>query len=48
MWYDVDSFHHVAASTLGKMADSDVSYRQRAVIEFLIKAHTLRKNSPET
>lgn len=37
MWYDVDSFHHVTTSTLNKMADDYVSFRQRAVIKFETK-----------
>ena len=34
---DVNSFDHVASITPNKMADNDMSFRQRAVIEFLVK-----------
>ena len=34
---DVNSLHHVTSITLNKMADNDMSFRQRAVIEFLVK-----------
>ena len=33
---DVNSLHHVTSITPNKMAD-DMSFRQRAVIEFLLK-----------
>ena len=34
---DVNSLHHVTSITPNKMADNDMSFRQRAVIEFLTK-----------
>ena len=34
---DVNSLHHVTSITPNKMADNDMSFRQRAVIEFLVK-----------
>ena len=34
---DVNSLHHVTSTTPNKMADNDMSFRQRAVIEFLVK-----------
>ena len=34
---DVNSLHHVTSITPDKMADNDMSFRQRAVIEFLVK-----------
>ena len=34
---DVNSLHHVTSITPNKMADNDMSLRQRAVIEFLVK-----------
>jgi len=34
---DVNSLHHVTSITPNKMADKDMSFRQRAVIEFLVK-----------
>ena len=34
---DVNSLHHVISITPNKMADNDMSFRQRAVIEFLVK-----------
>ena len=37
MRYGVSSLHHLATIKLYKMADNDVSFRQRAVIEFLVK-----------
>ena len=38
---DVNSLHHVTSITPNKMADNDMSFRQRAVIEFLIKEEIL-------
>jgi hypothetical protein len=35
--YDINSLHRVTRITPKKMADNDVSFRQRAVIEFLVK-----------
>ena len=37
MSYDVNSLNHVTSITPNKMADNDMSFRQRAVIEFLVK-----------
>jgi len=34
---DVNSLHHVTIITPNKMADNNMSFRQRAVIEFLVK-----------
>ena len=34
---DVNSLRHVTSITPNKMADNDMSFRQRAVIEFLVK-----------
>ena len=34
---DVNSLHHMTSITPNKMADNDMSFRQRAVIEFLVK-----------
>ena len=34
---DVNSLHHVTSIIPNKMADNDMSFRQRAVIEFLVK-----------
>ena len=34
---DVNSLHHVTCITPNKMAENDMSFRQRAVIEFLVK-----------
>ena len=34
---DVNSLHHVSSITPNKIADNDMSFRQRAVIEFLVK-----------
>ena len=34
---DVNSLHHVTTITPNKMADNDMSFRQRALIEFLVK-----------
>jgi len=34
---DIDSLHQVTSITPNKMADNDISFHQRAVIEFLIK-----------
>ena len=34
---DVSSLHHATSITSNKMADNDMSFRQRAVIEFLVK-----------
>ena len=34
---DVNSLHHVTSITPNKMADDDMSFRQRAVIQFLVK-----------
>jgi hypothetical protein len=34
---DVNSLHHVTSITPNKMADNDMSFRQRAVIEFLVE-----------
>jgi len=34
---DVHSLHHVTNITPNKMADNGMSFRQRAVIEFLVK-----------
>ena len=34
---DVSSLHHATSITPNKMADNDMSFRQRAVIEFLVK-----------
>ena len=34
---DVNSLHHVTSITPNKMADNDISFRQRAVIKFLVK-----------
>ena len=34
---DVNSLHHVNSITPNKMADKDMSFRQRPVIEFLVK-----------
>jgi len=34
---DVNSLHHVTSITPNKIADNDMSFRQRAVIEFLVK-----------
>ena len=34
---DVNSLHHVTSITPNKMADNDMSFRLRAVIEFLVK-----------
>ena len=34
---DVNSLRHVTSITPNKMADNDISFRQRAVIEFLVK-----------
>ena len=34
---DVSSLHHVTSITPNKMADNDMSFRQLAVIEFLVK-----------
>ena len=38
---DVNSLHHVTSITPNKMADNDMSFRQRAVIEFLVKEEIL-------
>ena len=35
---NVSSLHHVTSITPNKMADNDMSFRQRAVIEFLVKS----------
>jgi len=35
--YGVSSLHHVATNNWYKMAGNDVSFRQLAVIEFLVK-----------
>jgi len=35
--YDINSLHHVTSITPNKMANNDTSFRQRAVIEFLVK-----------
>ena len=37
---DVVCCHYATARTISKMADSDVSFRQLAVIEFLVKEET--------
>ena len=37
MSYDVNSLHHVASITPNKVADNDILFRQRAVVEFLVK-----------
>ena len=34
---DVNSLYHVTSTTPNKMADNDMSFRQHAVIEFLVK-----------
>ena len=34
---DVNNLHHVTSITPNKMADNDTTFRQRAVIEFLVK-----------
>ena len=34
---DVNSLHHMTGITPNKMADNDMSFPQRAVIEFLVK-----------
>ena len=34
---DVNSLHHVTSITSNKMADNDISFRQHAVIEFIVK-----------
>ena len=34
---EASSLHHVTSITPNKMADNDMSFRQRAVIEFLVK-----------
>jgi len=34
---DVNSLHHVTSITPNKMADNNMSFHQRAVIEFLVK-----------
>ena len=34
---DVNSLHHVTIITPNKMADNNMSFRQRAVIEFLLE-----------
>ena len=34
---DVNSLHHVTSITPKKMADNGMSFRQRAVIKFLVK-----------
>jgi len=34
---DVNSLHHMTSITPNKMADKDMSFCQRAVIEFLVK-----------
>src|SRR5215469_651019 len=34
---DINSLHHVISITPNKMANNDMSFRQRAVIEFLVK-----------
>jgi len=34
---DVNSLHNVTSITHNKMADDDISFRQSAVIEFLVK-----------
>ena len=34
---DINSLHHVTSITLNKMADNDMSFRQGAVIKFLVK-----------
>ena len=34
---DVNSLHHVTSITPNKTADNDMSFRQHAVIEFLVK-----------
>ena len=34
---DVNSLHHVTSITPNKMADNDMSFCQRAAIEFLVK-----------
>ena len=34
---DVNSLHHLTSITPNKLADNDMSFRQRAVIEFLVK-----------
>ena len=34
---DANSLHHVTSITPNKMAENDMSFRQRAVIEFLVK-----------
>jgi len=39
--YDVNSLHHVTSITPKKMADNDMSFRQRAVIEFMVKEKSL-------
>ena len=33
----INSLHHVTSITPNKMADNDMSFRQHAVIEFLVK-----------
>ena len=37
MFCDVNSLHHATSITPNKMADNDMSFRQRAVIEFPVK-----------
>ena len=37
MSHDVNSLHHVTSITPNKMADNNMLFRQRAVIEFLVK-----------
>ena len=39
--FDVNSLHHVTSITPNKMAENDMSFRQRAVIEFLVKEEIL-------
>ena len=34
---DINSLHHVTSITPNEMADNDMSFGQRAVIEFLVK-----------
>ena len=34
---DINILHHVTSITPNKMADNDMSFRQSAVIEFLVK-----------
>ena len=34
---DVNSLHHVTSITPNEMTDNDMSFRQRAVIEFFVK-----------